>query len=393
MTDEANYQGREQSLVKHRILQRYLQRFAFIIGSWADSITYVDCFAGPWMSRSDSYEDTSFAIAIKELRAARDELARIRPAATPVKLRCLFIEKNKAVYQQLSKYAETINDIEVATREGELEGLIDGIVTFVKSAKTKTFPFIFIDPTGWTGFDLQTIQPLLQLKPGEVLVNFMTEHIRRFIDSPLEATRESFERLFGDASFRERLAGLSPHERDEACVTQYMQAVQTRGGFQFASCAVVLHPEKDRSHFHLIYLTRSRRGIEVFKEAERKSMPDMEAARAHAQQRKRVKKSRQPELFSGDDVPSSHFKSLRERYTSQAKAALLDQLRTMSKVEYDAAWSNALRLPLVWESDLKDWIDDWCKSGVIQLLGMKPKQRVPQLGQHIELVWNGDSTP
>lgn len=393
MTDESNYQGREQSRVKHLILQRYLQRFAFIIGSWSDSITYIDCFAGPWQSRSDQYEDTSFAIAIKELQAARDELARIRPDATPVKLRCLFIEKNKAAYQQLSKYAGTINDIEVATREGELEGLIDEIVAFVRSAKMKTFPFVFIDPTGWTGFDLQVIQPLLQLKPGEVIINFMTEHIRRFIDSPHAETRESFERLFGDGSFRERLAGLSLHERDEACVTQYMQAVQTKGGFEFASCAVVLHPQKDRSHFHLIYLTRDPRGIEVFKEAERKSMPEMERARAHAQQRKRVKKTRQTELFSGDDVPSSHFESLRERYTSQAKAALLDQLKTMSKVDYDVAWSNALRMPLVWESDIKGWIEDWCKSGIIQLLGMKPKQRVPQFGQHIELVWNRDSTP
>lgn len=393
MTDESNYQGREQSLVKHRILQRYLQRFAFIIGSWADSITYIDCFAGPWKSRSDRYEDTSFAIAIKELRAARDELARIHPTATPLKLRCLFIEKTKSAYQQLAKYAETINDIEIATRPGELEGLIDEIVSFVKSAKTKTFPFVFIDPKGWTGFDLHVIQPLLQLKPGEVLINFMTEHIRRFIDSPLAQTRESFERLFGDAAFRERLAGLSQHERDDVCVNQYMQAVQLKGNFRFASAAVVLHPEKDRSHFHLIYLTRDPRGIDVFKEAERKSMPEMESARAHAQQRKRVKKTRQTELFSGDDIPSTHFESLRERYTSLANANLLDQLKTRGKVEYDAAWSNALRLPLVWESDLKSWIEEWRKSGMIQLHGMKPNQRVPQLGQRIELVWNPDSTP
>lgn len=391
MTEESNYQGREQSLVKHLILQRYLRRFAFIIGSWAESITYIDCFAGPWLSRSDRFEDTSFAIATNELRAARNELARIRPDATPVELRCFFMEKTKAAYQQLSEYAASINDIEIATREGELEGSIDEILKFVNSAAKKTFPFVFIDPKGWTGFNLQVIQPLLQLKLGEVLINFMTEHIRRFIDSPHEPTRESFVRLFGDGSFRDRLEGLSRHERDEACVTQYMQAVQTTGKFPFASSAVVLHPEKARSHFHLIYLTRDPRGIEVFKEAERKSMPDMEAARARAQQRKRVEKTGQIELFSGDDVPSTHFESLRERYTSQAKASLLDQLKTMGKVEYDVAWSNALRLPLVWESDLKEWLREWTKAGIIHRFAMEPKQRVPKLGQHIQVVWNRDS--
>ncbi len=392
MTDESLYEGREQTLVKHRILQRYLQRFARIIGSWSDSITYIDCFAGPWMSRSDSHEDASFAIAVNELRAARDDLARQKPERPAIKLRCFFMEKDKSSFERLCEYVDQISDIEIEKKNAEFEESIDAIRKFVRSSKTPTFPFFFIDPTGWTGFRLNIIQPLLEMKPGEVLINFMTEHIRRFVDSPDPATQESFVGLFGDDSFREHVAGLKYEERDDACVTKYMQAVQAKGRFDFASSAVVLHPEKDRSHFHLIYLTRDRRGIEVFKEAERKSMEDMEAARARAQQRKRVQKTKQKEMFSGDDVTSTHFENLRERYTSQAKAALLEQLKTMGVVEYDVAWSNALRLSLVWESDLKSWIDDWRKSGNIQLRGMKPNQRVPKLGQHIELVWNQDST-
>ena len=68
MSDDVLYEGREQSLVKHLILRRYLRRFAFIIGSHWSSITYVDCFSGPWRSRSDQFADTSFGIAIHELR-------------------------------------------------------------------------------------------------------------------------------------------------------------------------------------------------------------------------------------------------------------------------------------------------------------------------------------
>jgi three-Cys-motif partner protein len=48
MSRNENYDGREQSLVKHFILEKYLQRFAHIIGSWANTITYIDCFSGPW---------------------------------------------------------------------------------------------------------------------------------------------------------------------------------------------------------------------------------------------------------------------------------------------------------------------------------------------------------
>lgn len=46
MSDTHLYEGREQTLVKHLILGKYLERFAIIIGfNWA-SITYVDCFSG-----------------------------------------------------------------------------------------------------------------------------------------------------------------------------------------------------------------------------------------------------------------------------------------------------------------------------------------------------------
>ena len=69
------YTGREQTLVKHFILQKYLQRFAYIVGSHWDTLTYVDCFSGPWNARSENFEDSSFAIALKELRDARTTLA------------------------------------------------------------------------------------------------------------------------------------------------------------------------------------------------------------------------------------------------------------------------------------------------------------------------------
>lgn len=46
MANEETYRGREQTLVKHFILRQYLKRFAHIVGSHWDSITYVDCFAG-----------------------------------------------------------------------------------------------------------------------------------------------------------------------------------------------------------------------------------------------------------------------------------------------------------------------------------------------------------
>ena len=88
MSEADLYAGREQTLVKHLILGKYLERFAIIIGfSWS-SITYVDCFSGPWKSRSEELKDTSFSIALAELRKARETH---RASGSDLRLRCFFL--------------------------------------------------------------------------------------------------------------------------------------------------------------------------------------------------------------------------------------------------------------------------------------------------------------
>ncbi len=385
MNTYIHYDGREQSWVKHQILRRYLERFAYIIGSYRDSITYVDCFSGPWQSHSEEHVDTSFAIAIHELRKARDGL---KAKSREVDLRCCFIEEDNAAFEKLREFAMSNGDIEIKTHHGKLEDSIDEIVSFVGQSKRKTFPFVFVDPKGWTGFALDVIKPLLQLRPGEVLINFMTEHIRRFIDWSDESNQQSFVRLFGDESFRQELSGLSGLDRDEACVEQYMKTVQQSGSFSFASCAVVLKSETDRSHFHLVYLTRDAKGVEVFKEAEKKSMKDMEAVRAEAQQKRRVGKSGQKELFSASESHDpTYFDNLRDRYCSRARKDLESLLRDKRMVSYDDAWAMALRKPLVWESDLKDWIKDWKQQGMVSLDGLATGKRSPKYGGGQRIVW------
>ena len=71
------YERREQTFVKHEALRAYLERFAHIVGYSFGTLVYVDGFAGPWRVRSETLDDSSFAIAIRELRKARKDLAEI----------------------------------------------------------------------------------------------------------------------------------------------------------------------------------------------------------------------------------------------------------------------------------------------------------------------------
>jgi three-Cys-motif partner protein len=385
MSSDELYEGREQTLVKHFILQKYLERFAYIVGSRWEVLTYVDCFSGPWNARSEKFEDSSFAIALKELRNAKDALAK---QGRSVQLRCFFLEKNRAAYSKLKEFADSVTDVTIETKNATLEESISDIANFVQRGGSKAFPFIFIDPTGWTGFEMETITPLLLSNPGEVLVNFMTGHIRRFLESPQEETQESFKRLFGSGAFREKVQGLAQLEREHAAVEEYTNNAKLAGGFPFASNAIVLHPEIDRTHFNLIYLTRNSKGIEVFKAAERKAMEIQEAARADAQQRKRISRKGQTELFGSKDLhDSTHYESLREMYLTKAQSLVLRALETKRKLLYDDAWALALSEPMSWESDLKQWIEEWKENGCLEIAGMEPRQRVPRRNQQNYLIW------
>jgi len=120
------YIDREQTLVKHIILENYLERFAIIVGAHWDTLTYVDCFSGPWNVQSDDFKDSSFAIAIEQLRKARD-VHRKRTGKT-IKLRCFFLEKTPSAYAKLKQFADQINDVIIETKNKKLENAIQDIL-------------------------------------------------------------------------------------------------------------------------------------------------------------------------------------------------------------------------------------------------------------------------
>jgi three-Cys-motif partner protein len=83
-----------------------------------------------------------------------------------------------ALVEPLEREISSVSDLEVEALHGEFENLIPDILRFVG----RSFSLVLIDPTGWTGFGLQRITPILQHRPGEVLINFMFDYVNRFLD-------------------------------------------------------------------------------------------------------------------------------------------------------------------------------------------------------------------
>lgn len=378
MLDPRLYEGREQTYIKHVVLKRYLQKLAYKKGWYGGTINYVDGFAGPWQHASEQLEDTSPFIAIEELSQARERLRQIgRP---PLRIRCLFIEKDQEAWELLSGQLDKVQDIEVRAVRGEFEEQIDTVGRFAVGGD-RPFSFVFIDPTGWTGFSLDVIAPILRQEPGEVLINFMMQHIQRFIDHEQAENAESFDRLFGSREYRKRWTGLTGLDREDEIVRAYCERIRGVGRFRYVASSTILHPHSDRTHFHLVYATRRIEGLRVFRnDAERPADKEQQQARQDLRNKREFQQSGQYSLFP-DSPRRSYSDELRERYQDRAFRHLKALLKRRRRMLFDDVEAEALVFPLMNTRALKDWLLEQQDRGMLRFDGLSSRGRVPQAGQ------------
>jgi three-Cys-motif partner protein len=372
MTNEFYY-DREQSQVKHRILERYLQAFSPIVGSKYDEIVYVDCLAGPWNSRDEGLTDTSFHKALTVLRECHGS-GRCK------RVRVLLIENDPQSYSLLEAYGSAIKDIEVVTKCWDFNEHVQDVVEFAKQSK-KCFPFFFIDPTGWSEVRIDRIRPILQVNPGEVLINFMSFWIKRFLDDPTKP----FEELLGKDV--KRLRTLQGEELEDELINTYASRVKEEGNYTYTCAIPILMPDRDAIHYNLIYGTRNFKGLEVFKSTEAVAIPFMHECRAAAQRRHDEESSGQYHLLSAEETyREKRFLSFNQRRKVNARAAVVDTLNSMRLTSYKDLYEESMQYATVNQQDLRQWLEEWQAKGLIRYRNWGKSQRVPHPDTIVERV-------
>jgi three-Cys-motif partner protein len=364
------YAGREQTYLKHFFLERYLERVAYNIGSFASEFVYVDGFSGPWRSEDQTFEDTSFMIAVATLRRVREGLKKI--GRTPA-IRCVLVEKDPKSFALLQQAIMGVQDIQVTALHAEFEEAIPDVL----KAIGKAFSLVFIDPTGWTGFGLNQIAPILRHR-GEVLTNFMFDHINRFLD--VENPDVSFDDLFGGPGWESAVAAAP--RREDAIVEFYRQRMRAVGEFDYVTWTRIHKPTVDRAYFYLVYGTRHPKGLVEFRHVEQREIQEQERVRVDAKQAQRIGRTGQSELFVASEVDSGppSFDEERRLNLETAERRLDDLLGGGRRIKYESAQGSMLELPFVWESDVRAVVLERRKLGKIDILGLKPRERTPKPG-------------
>jgi len=344
------YLDREQTKAKHFILRRYLQALAFKVLRFSD-ITYVDGFSGPWKTKTEDFIDSSFMIAINVLKDAQ-QIIQIQTKRRP-RIRCFFSESNRQAYTQLTAAVRSLHkpdDFEIKTHWGEFEDAVPDIEAFID----RSFPLIFIDPTGWKGYSFSKIGPLFNRPKCEVLINFMYDFVNRAASMSDVKTIASLDPILGGKGWEARL---DPSlVRGRAVEKLFRDNLASIGHFDFVVSTKIDRPTSDRPHFFVVYGTKSREGLKAFRDTEYGALKINARDRADAKERKRESRSGVQDLFSGveADFQETTIDEIVEEQKALASAETLNILREFGPVSFSGLWEILLQAYMLRVTNVKD---------------------------------------
>lgn len=362
------YEGREQTYLKHRVLQEYLRPWAHKLGSFArykpTKLWYVDCFAGPWKSTDEELKDTSVAIGLAELRSAANTWRE--QGGHKVDLGAIFVEKNEKSFAALTKYLQTHSQgIDVVAIPGEFGAAVDQINMRIGAEPA----FLFVDPTGWKGAAMDYIAPLAAAPSRDVLINVMFNDLNRFKDDRRAFLRTQIAEFFGLGE------GEIPSGLDEESLFElYRNQVRTTCRVPLVADLVIPHPQKQRTWFRLVVGAHHRASVKLFRDVERK-VCGAEAAEV----RDAAKNRGNPQLSLLDTTPTSDLSYDRLHGDGRALAPR-DVLKVLSKgpVQYEVIWPQVLLERHITKSALNDIVGRMHRNGEVVINGLGAKERTPK---------------
>jgi three-Cys-motif partner protein len=282
------------------------------------------------------------------------------------RIRCFFSESNAEAFAQLqaavAKFHKPEDGFEVKTYCGRFEDAVPEIQAFIGTS----FPLIFIDPTGWTGYPFNKIKPVFMRPKCEVLINFMYEFVNRFAYSDDEQIIASLNPILGGSGWRGRLDPNLP--RGLGVEKLFRETLRSVGNFDFVVSTKIDKATAERPHFFITYGTKSPDGLKTFRQTEYDALREYVKSRANAKERKREERSNTTDLFAGyeAEVQEATIDEIIAEQKALASADLIETLRRSGPLVFSQIVRRLLQAYMLRETNVKDICIDLAKAGKIE---------------------------
>ena len=375
-----DYEGREQSYVKHIFLESYLERLVHKTASVYRHIVYVDGYAGPWQSANEKFEDTSFGIALNALRRAKGSW---KNNGRDVRMSAFLVERDPGAYKKLDQLPARYPDLSIKTYSVDFLTILP---TILRDIPPDAFAFFLIDPKGWR-IPLRSLTPMLSRAKSEVIFNFMFDFINRAASITDPAVVSGLDELIPYGNWREKLdeaerrsGSLTPEERKTVLVGAFSISLTELGRYEYVAETTVLRPVRDRPLYCLFYATRHPAGIEVFRESQIKALSEQSRTRAVTKIKHVAEKTGQGEIFrSLHDMGPDELIAFLEGERVKAEQALLELAPTApSSIRYETARTLVLARYVVKLSEVNKIAAKLREEGRLVFPDWETGKRVPQ---------------
>ena len=265
MADSSFFEiSKEQSRVKATIVSKYFDAWASVImgtqervkGIHGNKIAYLDLFAGPGRY-DDGMKSTPLMILEKAIASPklRGRLVTIFNDKDEDNTRSLQQAIDSLPGINLLRYKPRVRQKEVGT---EIVQLFD---------EMKMIPtFLFVDPWGYKGLSLKLVNAVLKNWGCDCL--FFFNYNRISMGLPNELVEEHMNALFGVEranGLRDKIAGLSPAEREVTIVEELCAAIKATGKKYVLPFRFKSETGRRTSH-HLIFVSKDFKGYEIMKD-------------------------------------------------------------------------------------------------------------------------------
>lgn len=248
MTEDKKWLFKENTVIKHRLLEKYLRPWIRILGK-KGRIIYFDCCAGRGCDKEG--KEGSPLIALKIAKEESDRFSEFV---------ALFCETNPDNCENLKKEIEKLKlpqKIKYCIEKGDYILKIQNILNETDNLAPS---FFFIDPYGFN-VPMDLITQILTRKRTEVFINFMYEELSRFV--ALSQNEQLMNKFFGCEDWKKCIK-LSGQKRENCLKELYLE--QLRKSAEYVIDYKIGRADMQRTKYYLFHSTNKYLGFKIMKE-------------------------------------------------------------------------------------------------------------------------------
>ena len=260
----------EHTIIKHELLKKYIDPWMAIFFtvqkrySWPQKVVYFDGFCGPgiyYTDHSKTQKCCGSPLIVAEV--ANKYIAEDRSRS--VIMHC--IDKTSECVELLNSNLVRLNQYgqKWVVHHSEFDDKVREVLDEFDQGDLRSQPmFFFIDPFGYSGFPMSTLERIMRYPRAELFINFMVYDIVRFCEE--EQSKKNMLALFGSDEFK-RVAECSYPEQKYAFFVNLYSNCLKRVGAEFVMPFRINTPNcGTRPRYFLIHASKNKRALEVMKD-------------------------------------------------------------------------------------------------------------------------------